>query len=92
MTPKERNPHASMVWGEKKTGRAVVLNARGDLLLARLSPKGYSEEGRVHLIDGRWIWSHPAFCGQNIFARSDTEIICVRISETAVAPGGARRP
>ena len=92
MTTKERNPHASMVWGEKKSGRAVVLNARGDLLLARLSPKGYSEEGRVHLIDGRSIWSHPAFCGQDIFARSDTEIICVRISETAATPSDARRP
>lgn len=80
MTTKERNPHASMVWGEKKKGLAVILNARGDLILARLSPQGYSEKGRVHLLDGRWIWSHPAFSGQDIYARSDTEIIRVRIS------------
>ena len=80
MTTKERNPHASMVWGEKKKGLAVILNARGDLILARLSPQGYNEKGRVHLLDGRWIWSHPAFSGQDIYARSDTEIIRVRIS------------
>jgi outer membrane protein assembly factor BamB len=80
MTKKERNPHASMVWGEKQKGMAVILNAGGDLILARLSPQGYSERGRVHLLDGRWIWSHPAFAGQDIFARSDTEIIRVRIS------------
>ena len=83
MTTKERNPHASMVWGEKQKGLAVILNARGDLILARLSPEGYSERGRVHLIDGRWIWSHPAFAGQDIFARSDTEIIRARISPPA---------
>ena len=84
MTTKERNPHASMVWGEKKKGLAVILNARGDLILARLSPQGYSEKGRVHLLDGRWIWSHPAFSGQDVFARSDTEIIRVRISPPPV--------
>ena len=92
MTTKERNPHASMVWGDKEKGRAVVLNARGDLLIARLTPEGYSEEGRVHLLDGRWIWSHPAFSGQNIFARSDTEIIRVEISPPSSAPGKSRRP
>ena len=90
MTTKEKNPHASMVWGGKEKGLAVILNARGDLILARLSPKGYSERGRVHLIDGRWIWSHPAFSGQDIFARSDKEILCVRISESAAKPGKSR--
>lgn len=92
MTTKERNPHASMVWGDKKLGRAVILNARGDLLIAQLSPKGYREQGRVHLIDGRWIWSHPAFSGQNIYARSDTEIICVTISRSASTSGDPQRP
>ena len=90
MTTKERNPHASMVWGAKEKGLSVILNARGDLILARLSPKGYSERGRVHLIDGRWIWSHPAFSGQDIFARSDKELLCVRVSESTAKPGRGR--
>jgi outer membrane protein assembly factor BamB len=36
MTPRGRNPHASLVWlGD--TDRAIILNAEGDLILARTS-------------------------------------------------------
>ncbi|MGH9363625.1 MAG: PQQ-binding-like beta-propeller repeat protein, partial [Thermoanaerobaculia bacterium] len=79
MTPKGRNPHASLVWAGE--GRAAVLNSEGHLILARLSPEGYAEEGRVPIIG--FTWAHPAFAGQEVLARSDTEMVCV-----GVKPGG----
>ena len=75
MTPKDRNPQASMVWCDG--ARAAVLNAEGQLILARLGPEGYQEEGRAPIIGPTW--AHPAFAGQEVFARSDTELVCVRI-------------
>ena len=77
MTPKGRNPHASMVW-TGDTDRVLVLNADGELILARFTPKGYSEESRTLVIGHTW--AHPAFAGNHIFARSDTELVCVRMT------------
>jgi outer membrane protein assembly factor BamB len=76
MTPKGRNPHATMVWVNDED-RAIVLNSDGDLVLIRLNPSGYIEEARANII-GR-TWAHPAFSGNCIFARSDTELICVAL-------------
>ena len=72
--------------------RCFLWNERGDLIIARLSPKGYEEICRAHLLEatntmakqgGRtWpvIWSHPAFADRCMFARNDKEIICVSLA------------
>ena len=74
MTPKGRNPQATMVWlGDED--RVIVLNSEGDLILIRLNPAGYVEQSRTNII-GR-TWAHPAYAGNCIYARSDTEIVCV---------------
>ncbi|MBP90353.1 MAG: hypothetical protein CMJ64_27215 [Planctomycetaceae bacterium] len=74
MTPKGRNPQATMVWlGDED--RAIVLNSDGDLILVRLNRKGYREESRTNIV-GR-TWAHPAYAGNCVYARSDTEIVCV---------------
>ena len=74
MTPKGRNPQASMVWLNDRD-RAIVLNSDGDLILVRLKPTGYQEETRTNII-GR-TWAHPGYAGNCVYVRSDTEIICV---------------
>jgi len=74
MTPKGRNPQATMVWLNDED-RAIVLNSDGDLILIRLNPNGYVEESRENII-GR-TWAHPAYAGNCVYARSDTEILCV---------------
>jgi hypothetical protein len=51
------------------------LNSDGELLLVRLSPKGYVEESRTSVIGPTW--AHPAYAGNCVYARSDTEIVCV---------------
>jgi len=74
MTPKGRNPQATLVW-LNDADRAIVLNSDGDLILVRLNREGYVEDSRTNII-GR-TWAHPAFAGNCVYARSDTEIVCV---------------
>jgi outer membrane protein assembly factor BamB len=78
LTAKGQNPHASMVWAGGE--RAAMVNAEGELVLARLSPKGYQELGRVPIIRPT-CWAHPAFSGQEVFARNDEELVCVRVKQ-----------
>jgi outer membrane protein assembly factor BamB len=67
--------------------RYVMFNDQGDLILADLSPEGYREIDRAHILDpvsfarGRDIvWSHPAFARRAVFARNDKEIVCVSLA------------
>jgi len=69
MTPRGRNPHASFVW-LNDTSRILSLNAKGELILAELNPKGYHEQSRTKLFDGE-VWSHPAFAGRHLYVRTD---------------------
>lgn len=76
LTPRERNPQATLVWlndGE----RIIALNARGELVLARLNPEGYREQSRTKIIGETW--AHPAYAGSRVFARSDTELVSVEL-------------
>jgi outer membrane protein assembly factor BamB len=68
--------------------RYVMLNDQGDLIFAQLSPEGYKELDRAHILDpvgfarGRDIvWSHPAFSNRAVFARNDKELVCVSLAE-----------
>jgi outer membrane protein assembly factor BamB len=70
--------------------RFILFNEFGDLIIARLSPKGYDELSRAHILDPtntmaapkgrRVIWSHPAFADRCVFARNDAEIVCVSMA------------
>ncbi len=60
---------------------------QGDLLRAELSPSGYRELGRVHLIDPtsplfehKFAWSPPAMAGQEMFVRNDRELRCYSLA------------
>jgi outer membrane protein assembly factor BamB len=71
--------------------RYFLANDQGDLMIARLTPRGYEEIDRTHLLDpsqaarGRDIvWSHPAFANKCVFARNDKEIICVSLAAEKV--------
>jgi len=71
--------------------RTWMLNERGELVVARLTPEGYNEIDRIKIIEpttelkqrteGTVLWSHPAFAGTQIFARNDRELICVELAE-----------
>ncbi len=69
LTPRGRNPHASIVW-LNDDGRALALNAVGELILLRLHPKGYEELSRTKVLPGR-VWGHPAFADRYMYAKTD---------------------
>ncbi len=67
--------------------RYFLFNDQGDLILARLTPKGYDERSRAHILAptnrmaGRpVVWSHPAFANRCLYARNDREIVCVNLA------------
>ena len=78
MTPKGRNPHATLVW-LNDTDRAIILNSDGELILARLNPNGYHEQTRAKIIGETW--AHPAYAGNRAYARNDKELVCVLLTE-----------
>jgi hypothetical protein len=67
----------------KNGDRFFLANERGDLIIAQLTPEGYKEVSRCHLLEptntaaGRdVVWSHPAFANRHVYARNDKEIVC----------------
>lgn len=71
----------------KHGDRFFLFNETGDLILAKLTPAGYEELGRFHVLEptnsafGRpVVWSHPAFAARCLFARNDKELVCVSLA------------
>jgi outer membrane protein assembly factor BamB len=86
------NDHKEMRWANafivKNGGRFFLFNEKGDLIIAKLSPKGYEEISRAHILEptntaaGRdVVWTHPAYANKSIYARNDKEIVCVNLAE-----------
>jgi outer membrane protein assembly factor BamB len=68
--------------------RFFLPNEKGDLIIARMTPQGYEEIDRAHILDptdpspGRLVvWSHPAFANKSMYARNDKEIVCVSLAK-----------
>jgi outer membrane protein assembly factor BamB len=66
--------------------RYFINNDRGELIIAKLSLKGYQEIGRTPLVKptsnpgnrrelGSVNWSHPAYANRHVIARNDEEIV-----------------
>jgi hypothetical protein len=71
----------------RQADRFFLFNDKGDLIIARLTPKGYEEIDRAHLLDptgggkGRTVvWCHPAFSNRCVFVRNDKEIVCATLA------------
>src|SRR5439155_24295910 len=67
--------------------RFLLFNEQGDLIIAKLTPQGYAEIDRAHLLEptltsrGRdVVWSHPAFAQRCVYVRNDREIVCVSLA------------
>jgi outer membrane protein assembly factor BamB len=72
----------------RNADRFFLFSETGDLILARLSPDGYEELSRQHILEPKSVtfgrnvvWSHPAFAQQCIFARNDEELVCVDLAD-----------
>jgi outer membrane protein assembly factor BamB len=85
----------SVRWGNAflvpQGNRVILFNEGGDLIIARLTPKGYQEIDRANILaptntmagpkGRRVVWSHPAFANRSVYARNDKEIVCVSMAE-----------
>ena len=67
-----------------------MFNERGELIISRLSPKGFREISRTKLIqpttgqldkrnDGV-CWAHPAYANRNVYIRNDNELLCASLA------------
>lgn len=72
----------------KNGDRFVFFTETGDLVFGRLTPKGYEEIDRAHVIErtqkafGRpVVWCMPAFANRHAYVRNDQEIICVDLAK-----------
>ena len=71
--------------------RYFINTERGDLVIARLSPEGYKEISRTHLIEpthpyarepqGTVHWSHPAYANKHVIVRNDKEILRASLAQ-----------
>ena len=73
--------------------RYFINNDRGELIIAKLSSKGYQEISRTDLIKptsnpgnrralGAVNWTHPAYVNRHIITRNDEEIISVSLKRS----------
>jgi outer membrane protein assembly factor BamB len=85
-TPKARWSNIHMV---RNGERMFMFNERGELVIGKLSPKGFQQISRAKLLapttdqlrrrDGV-CWAHPAYAYKHIFARSDKELVCASLA------------
>ena len=86
VVPKERWANVHMV---RQQDKVWMFNERGELIIGKLSPRGYKEISRTRLIEptegqlsqrGGVCWSHPAFAYKHVFVRNDNELLCADLS------------
>jgi outer membrane protein assembly factor BamB len=71
-----------------RNGSSVFMfTDQGDLVRAQLSPEGYKEVSRTHLIEptsllfsNKFAWSAPAYANRDIFVRNDRELLCYSLA------------
>jgi outer membrane protein assembly factor BamB len=68
--------------------RFFLFNEQGELVIARLTPKGYEEIDRAAILKptnklaGRpVVWVHPAYAGKKVYVRNDQELVCVDLAK-----------
>ena len=71
----------------KESGLFYLYTETGDLVIAGLSPEGYSEKARANILEptneafGRSVvWAAPAFAMKSAFLRNDKELVRVKLA------------
>ena len=64
----------------------LLYNDHGDLIRARLTPKGYQEISRARVLEppATWsrkcAWAAPAFANRHVYARTGKELVCASLA------------
>jgi outer membrane protein assembly factor BamB len=72
-------------------GRYFVFNELGELLIARMTPKGFEKIDSATVIKATMparggrdvVWCHPAFANKCMFVRNDEEMVCLSLARGA---------
>ena len=70
--------------------REFMFTEKGDLAIIALSPQGYKEIDRTHVIKPTTpaagansrlvVWSHPAYANRCMYVRNDKELVCISLA------------
>ena len=70
------------------TALSHVDGEKGELIIAKLTPKGYEEIDRAAIVaptnkdaGRKTVWVHPAFAGKKMYVRNDLELVCVDLAK-----------
>lgn len=84
----DRAPPSATAFITRHENRFFLFAETGDLVIAKLSPAGYEELDRAHLLDttqsafGRGVvWCPPAYADRSVFIRNDKELIRVSLAK-----------
>ena len=84
----ERPQGSGTAFLTKQSDRFFLFTETGDLVIAKLTPAGYEELSRAHLLEptnnafGRpVVWCAPAYANKSIVVRNDAEVIRVSLAE-----------
>jgi outer membrane protein assembly factor BamB len=89
LLPKGRWATAHFVQNGERTW---ITTEQGEIVIAKLTPAGFQPISRARFItpgttlrgrDYLIAWSHPAYAYQSLFARNDTELVCIPLGEAA---------
>ena len=76
--------HAFIV---EQDGRHWFWNDQGELLLGKLSPKGFERIGKAKILETREttrgrdvLWCHPAFADRHMWVHNGRELVCLDLS------------
>ncbi|MFV1965445.1 MAG: SUMF1/EgtB/PvdO family nonheme iron enzyme [Pirellulaceae bacterium] len=94
----DRSATSQVIWGMahlvRNGDKTWIFNDRGELIISRLSARGFEEISRAKLIEPTRVqlrrrsgvcWSHPAFAYKHVFARNDEELVCASLAADAPA-------
>ena len=74
----DRVGHATVIVAD---GKLILLNDKGELLMARASPGGYEELARTDVFGGEICWTAPALHRGRLYLRSPTKAACVYVGK-----------
>lgn len=84
----ERPANSGTAFIVRHDDRCWMFNDSGDLVIATVTPEGFTELDRAHVIEptndafGRdVVWSMPAFANKRAYIRNDKECICVDLAK-----------
>ncbi|MBC8871441.1 MAG: SUMF1/EgtB/PvdO family nonheme iron enzyme [Planctomycetes bacterium] len=89
----DRTATSQVIWGMghlvRNGQKTWILNDRGELIVSRLSARGFEQISRAKLLEptreqfrrrSGVCWSHPAFAYKHVFARNDEEVVCASLA------------